>query len=67
MKIYLNNLKNFTVIYENKKDKIIAIITNKLISNVSFCISFNPRKLAPVKAGIESKNEIFPRVNSIKI
>ena len=44
--------------YENIKDKTIAIITKKLISKVSFFISFNPRKLAPVKAGIESKNEI---------
>ena len=46
--------------YENRKDKTTAIIINKLISKVSFCISFNPRKLAPVKAGIESKNEILP-------
>ena len=46
--------------YENRKEKIIAIITNKLISKDSLGIFFNPRKLAPAKAGIESKNEILP-------
>ena len=59
--------KNFTVIYENKKDRIIAIITNKFISIDSFGISFKPRKLAPAKAGIESKKEIFPESTLLKL
>ena len=67
MKIYLNNLKKYlTVIYEKQKRQNYSNNYNKLISKVSFCKSFIPRKLAPAKAGIESKNEILP-VNSIKI
>ena len=37
-----------------------AIIIDIFISKDSLGISFNPRKLAPAKAGIESKNEILP-------
>ena len=42
------------------------IITKIFISIVSFDISFNPRKLAPAKAGIESKNEILPESTLLK-
>ena len=44
---------------EKMNEDTIAMITKQLNSKDFSNISFNPRKLAPAKAGIESKNEIL--------
>ena len=45
--------------YENKKDKNIAINIKQLISTDWVVIFLRPKKLAPVKAGMDNKNEIL--------
>ena len=51
--------KNFTVVKEKINEDTIAMITKQLNSKDFSNTSFNPRKLAPAKAGIESKKEIL--------
>ena len=52
-KLFINLRKNFIVINENKKDKKTPIKTNKLKSIFSLKISFIPKALAPIRAGID--------------
>ncbi len=61
----MNIKKNLIVIYEKTKDKKIAKIINKLISNDCWNASLRFRKLAPAKAGIDKKKSDFARLNSI--
>ena len=51
--------KNFTVVKEKTNEDTIAMITKQLNSKDFSNTSFNPRNLAPAKAGTESKKEIL--------